>query len=426
MSDEIKKLLTPLTDEQIEAYSLSISDLWMIKTNEKQIHGPFSTQMLKNAFKQHKELIDQIFVYNLLNEKWIVPHEDARLQRRKLDIISDKEENYFQFYTLKNGQKQGPFSVEKIKQKLESKELLYHDQISHDGSSWKKVYLYSAFDRRNNKNTDSLPFSPKEDKLSDLSKSSINVLSKIKQKNEEINALAGLAFIGHGNDKGQLLEDNSQEGKISNDLTDEVSQIPSRIENLLVSLKDFVLEHKKATSSVVAAMLLVFIGSFSSNSPNRDIASEFKESQRRPAVENEEKKTQAIKAPPAKRLSAKKIQPIKRKRTTINRPKKISRPRVAPTRREPRALERDNQRDPYLDDYEREDYDMVDVEDPRVREELSREMAGNYSNDDNFDDPNLQREREFVDQIENGELSPEMERDLEEKLEHYEEVSDFD
>lgn len=419
MTDHIN--LTPLSDQQIEEQEISISQLWMIKTIDKKIQGPFSTQMLKNEFHSNERLFQEVMVYNLFNENWSRPCDHASFQRRSLKVIDQEDELYYQFYTLQKGQKNGPFSIEKIKELLANKELLYHDQISHDGNKWNKVYFYNAFDRRAKEViNENLPFSPNEKTLTQVSIATTEILNKIKKKNEEIDALAGLAFIGHGNDKGQVIEKNDQSSSSEKPEYDESDYSSSKVEDILNTIKQFIFEHKKAASVAVAAMLLVFVGNFSSNTPSRDIASEFKNSQKRPPAS---KLIRKAPVKPIKRLSAKKITPIKRERYKINRPKKIARPTPNRNNRQ-RANPITEPKDPYYDDYN-DNYDMVDIEDPRVREELSREMAGDYEQEP-LNDYDPTREREFIDQVENGELTPEMEQQLERRIEHYEEVSDFE
>lgn len=424
MTEQIIKNLKPLSDEQIESENLSLSDLWMLQMPDKRIYGPFSTIMLKNAFHIDENLQNEAIVYNLFHEKWSKPFDNASFQRRKLNIVDNSKQQYFQFYILSKGQKVGPLSIENIKDLLHKKELLYHEQISHDGVTWNKVYTYEVFDRRLNRlQEQGLPFSPNDNTLNNIAESTSEVLKKLKEKNEQIDALAGLAFIGHGNDKGQTIDDNKKDSESKSVTEDEFTHLPSGIENLIFQIKAFVIEHKKVSSAIVAAMLLIVVGNISLQSPRRDIASEFKESQKSKAP-TKLLKTDTKPMVPAKRLSAKKVQPIERKK--INRPKKIARPTPSnKSRTKPNELK--EYRDQYYDNYENENYDLVDVEDPRVKEELSREMAGNFEDEQNQNnnDFDLNREKEFIDQVENGDLTPEMEEELEQKIEHYEEVSDF-
>ena len=85
--DELKKKidLKPLTDQQIKERSVSLTDLWMVRTESEEILGPFDTESLKTYTGNHQHLFENTQVYNLESEKWFETFKCVK----SLDIIQD-------------------------------------------------------------------------------------------------------------------------------------------------------------------------------------------------------------------------------------------------------------------------------------------------------------------------------------------------
>ena len=68
------------------------------------------------------------------------------------------------FHLLKHGQKDGPYTVEDLKNMIKERELLLTDEVSgNNGKSWLKLFMLPDFDRRSNPaEHDELPFRPEE------------------------------------------------------------------------------------------------------------------------------------------------------------------------------------------------------------------------------------------------------------------------
>ncbi len=168
--DELKKQidLPALSDETIAEKKYALSDLWMAKDENNEVFGPYPTDELREYSQKYKYLFDNVKVYNLETEKWYNIFEVKYFQRRKpqlvsaQNLISDND-----FYVIINGQKQGPYTLEKMQSLLDTGSILASSQISLDkGQSWIKLYEHHAFDRRSKKKTQDLPFVPGQEVMS--------------------------------------------------------------------------------------------------------------------------------------------------------------------------------------------------------------------------------------------------------------------
>jgi hypothetical protein len=103
-------------------------------------------------------------VYNLVIEEWKDFFSTAEFQRRKPKLVP--AQNLIQnddFYILEKGQKSGPFSLEQVKNKVETCEIVVSSEVSVDeGKTWIKLYEHHEFDRRLHKNQEDLPFQPEQ------------------------------------------------------------------------------------------------------------------------------------------------------------------------------------------------------------------------------------------------------------------------
>jgi hypothetical protein len=446
--------LEALSDELIAEQQIEISDLWMLKTGDDKIHGPFSSDMLREYCAEHEDLFEDAYTFNLDSEEWQEFYKTTQFQRRVPKLVPAQSLiTHDHFYLLGQGQKQGPFKLDEIKSKLDSGEISLNDQVSVDeGKSWIKVYEHHEFDRRTRQKTsDELPFIPQEEVFKSIDLSTHKHIQELKKKKEEEDALVGLAFISHGNDKGQLMEMPKPDPA---EIDEEQEETPDNITELKVpvrrpawkqmldkvdwqQLKDKVVDNRKAVVGAFTVVILIVGAMAQFGSGGKDLASEFKQSQRKKRVSRKidntgrkyAKRMPAVKEQ-VKRLEAKKRKRIVRtKKTQPRKPKRIERRPKRGSNNDRYARDRDNYREDYPDDYDnRRDFDMLDIDDPRVRAELSRELAGEYNDEAGNNDrgAGLPMDKDMIDRIENGELTPQMEAELEERLEHYEEVSDFE
>lgn len=118
-------------------------------------------------------------------------------QRRKPQLVSSEEfpSEYEKAYVLIEGKKEGPYNAEEINALIDEKELLMTDQVSFDeGMSWRKLYEYEDFDRRDHQQG-SLPESPGWDVFKESNNEINEQLSNPSEHKQEENALAGLAFL---------------------------------------------------------------------------------------------------------------------------------------------------------------------------------------------------------------------------------------
>jgi len=98
-------------------------------------------------------------------------------------------------YLLVEGQKNGPFTMQELTQKLDNKDILYTDYISlNGGSDWLKISEHDSFNRRSANRDEHLPSMPQENLFKSQRK-------KVKKEDKENDALIGLAYIGKNGDK---------------------------------------------------------------------------------------------------------------------------------------------------------------------------------------------------------------------------------
>lgn len=197
MLDHIK--LDILTEDEITTQEHTLDGLWMLQYEDKT-KGPFSTLQLRKYSAEHQEMFDAIQATNLLKNKFTAFYQNIEFQRRKPKLIQASslvsDENFF---VLIHGQKQGPFTLEEVKSKSDSKEIRLSSLVSTDkGHTWIKLYEHHEFDRRN-RNVDSiLPFSPEESFIHEAVVLGRESIKNAKKKQAEEDAIVGLAFLSHG------------------------------------------------------------------------------------------------------------------------------------------------------------------------------------------------------------------------------------
>ena len=383
--------LKPLSDHDIERQSLSLSDLWMVQFDPENVHGPFSTEMLRQDSGENPEIYERCIVYNLVTEEWKNFYKLTDFQRRlpKLVPAQNLVKNET-FLVLSQGQKLGPFNLEELKEKIQKKEVALNQEMSVDeGKSWIKIYEHHAFDRRARNSQEELPFQPAQD-LFKKADGKIALKTKIFEiKKEESSALSGLAFIGRGNDKGQTFAE---------------IKVHKGASELNQSAKGSMASAKWKLSAGIGCVLLALLavkGSFEEkkeqlslgeaketdvvriNNSDRSIPTK-KPSQveRRPA----QAEARRIGAPkryqaPARKPAVRRIPPRPSPRRAATRPAPVRQP-------EPKHRRIT---------HSHEDFENLDIEDPRVREELSRELAGDYYEDEANDPGYQDSQGEYLD-----------------------------
>lgn len=421
--------LQPLTDEDIEALGLSVSDLWMVQSEGQDVQGPFSTNYLSKMSKVNQTYFESVLVYNLVIEEWKDFFSSPEFQRRKPKLVP--AQNLIQnedFYLLHKGQKTGPFKLEEVRAKVENGEIRVSDEVSVDeGKTWIKLYEHHEFDRRLMKNQEDLPFQPESDIFEDSEKvASLEVARAQKQKEDE-SAITGLAFIGRGHDKGQT---------IHNDQEQNVAQKQQQADSDII---DFKLPQSELTNKIksikwkyVAGFFGIFLLSFGvfntfNNKFNSNFEANVEKKPVKSAVNNSDRSVASkkiVKRKPTKRIQAKRVQP--------------KRYEAKPARKKHRTM-----KIRHTVEHMANDIENIDIDDPRVREELTRELAGDYENEDDYyndrDDYNdaeeyandIAQEREQMDREDYGNDYPDDNNYDNQQYDDqqdpaYQEVSDFE
>ncbi|MBC77618.1 MAG: hypothetical protein CME64_16555 [Halobacteriovoraceae bacterium] len=413
--------LSPITDEEFEASGLSKSDLWMLQFDEGDVFGPFSTEMLREHSAKNEELYDGCKAFNVVSEKWKSFYTISEFQRRRPKLVPAQGLiNSESFLVLTNGQKNGPYTLDELKQKVAQKEIVLNQEVSvDDGKTWIKLYEHHAFDRRLRQNQEELPFQPEPELFSKTEEEMYSKVVSLAQKKEDSTAISGLAYIGRGNDKGQTMaKDKPQE----QESLATVAQFPQVKAKKSFSWKKF---------SMAMGLVLVVSAAFntfnsSSIDDSHQLGETFEGDTKR--INNTDRGTRVRKPASVnknKRKRPARVQRAKKYEDRSPRNDRVKRNRPERFREEERIS------------HTYEDFENLDIEDPMVREELTRELAGEILNR-NEDNPPMDDNGEYTDspdypdypeeQDYPEELPPEQEsREAEYQDEPaYEEYSDFE
>lgn len=432
--------LIPLSDETIAKHNYQICDLWMVK-NGQDILGPFHTSQIKEEVAKKNEILDQCDAYNLESEQWQPVYQWPIFQRRVpqlvplVELVTDTT-----FFVLVNGHKDGPYHLEQIEQGLESGKFNSNDLITNtEGHAWIKICEHDHFDRRK-KEQKPLPGKPVQDVFEQDDQKVVSLITKKQAEKEEEDALVGLAFIVNGNDKGQTIDQNKPATPKKSVMA--ASESGQKSWNWKWSW-DFNWSHFRNLkenktlifSSASIGIILLFFTVMNSINSSFDTGHDIK------FVRTKEKKDIRLPNPKTLRKPAstntskvhkskmQRLKPVPRQRLV----KKAERPNTAP-----KDVERDEREDNYRDDYPEDRYPYeeepivhyydssqeavtLDVNDPAVREEISRELASDLEDEHMTDQERRAIEREIRNEIDN-----EAERYLEERADQYEQVSDFE
>lgn len=200
--------LQPLDEEQIKEMGLSEADLWMIKFENGNVHGPFDTKSLIESSQYHEDEFDQIEIFNLIIEKWAPFYKTTQFQRRKPKLVPAQNLTKAEaFHVLIMGQSFGPYTLDELKAMTEDKKIRLNSEISTDaGKTWIKMYEHYEFDRRLMKSQDELPFVPAPI-IIEASEEKLALVEEINfDKDDSSEIMAGLAFVGRGNDEGHRIK----------------------------------------------------------------------------------------------------------------------------------------------------------------------------------------------------------------------------
>lgn len=416
MSDKKEIIeLAPLSEEQIAKDGIEYTELWMIKSKDGQMYGPFDTESIKSYAADNQDAFEDSMAYNLANETWKAFFKVAKFQRRKPKLVPMQSlMTSDNFIVLTNGEKKGPFSLEQIQKLVDDKKIALNVQVSlDDGESWIKLYEHHAFDRRLKKNAEDLPFVPEnsifEHKINTVKQ---QVSARSKAVDEE-DALVGLAFISTGNDTGQKLEavSNKEDEKISSlRKIPAISQEESQF-SFLNDLKEKLNIKYVSTGIVTVLVLFTAINSFNSSFNNKsEIQKTNKAAKSSKASINNSARTAKTKVMP-------KSKPVKMARARKYQPKPQKTFR-APSRRPAQSRSRKRQI------HRNERYEELDIDDPALKEELTRELAGDTYGDEYEELSDEQRD--FIERANQEGFSDGDYEEMQKRDGQYDTVEDFE
>ncbi|MAX67830.1 MAG: DUF4339 domain-containing protein [Bacteriovoracaceae bacterium] len=368
--DELKKKidLKPLTDQQIKERSVSLTDLWMVRTESEEILGPFDTESLKTYTGNHQHLFENTQVYNLESEKWFETFKVSYFQRRKPAFMS--AQNLIksdEFYIMINGQKNGPYHKNEVQAFLKNGQISPSSQVSLDkGESWIKLYEHHAFDRREKKSNQELPFTPAPELLEKMAKTKEDIL-KAKQQED---AIIELAYIGHSKNTS-----DSTTKKTKTTLTEDNNTPKSKLKSYVTVF---------ATMTLIIFATTVFIQSTNESQKRIEAKTDPK------SIDNSNRNLRKpasveTKQPPKTKVQHKRIKPVTRKRVepkryrpTVTRPSPPKRERRSRTSSpRSRRVERNIDYANTVDQTE----ERIDINDPEIQREITRELSGEYDLD---------------------------------------------
>ncbi len=388
--DELKKYidLTPLSDEDIAARSIGLEDLWMVKDEENQIHGPFATDSLKAYSANHQHLFANSKVYNLKTEEWKDIFSVKYFQRRTPALVSSQnliDSN--EFFIHLNGQKNGPYHKDEVQAFLNNGQITPNTEISLDkGQSWIKLYEHHAFDRRSKKSNQELPFTPSPDVLDKVAMTKEEIL-KAKAREE---AIIELAYLGN--------TQNEQEHE----------QIPTTPRPQKQAKKE---EEQTTQYRFLVPAMAIFLFSFFSFAayklftgmePKLETPSQV--TSKVESIDNSERNNTRKPASVEKKIQAKRTMP---QRTTAKRFKPKAR---VPSTRRTRPARRVVRRKPIRRNRDQIDQtaESIDINDPYVQEKITRELAGqDDGEEEDRDNEPAENSEDFFDEPQHDEPNEE-------------------
>jgi len=353
--DELKKSidLIPISDENIKEKNFTLKDLWMVKDDNNKIHGPFDTYSLREYSHRYDYLFEHCKLYNLKDEKWFEMFSNNIFQRRKPKLISGQNTNLeHDFYVLINGQKSGPYTTEQMQHMLDTGEILPSTQISLDlCASWIKLYEHHAFDRRTKKTNEQLPYRPESKILEEINHKKEKLFKKNK---DEQDALIDLAFIGHHKDKDNATRTFKVD---SENIIQEIESKPIITKKLLAY----------CFSSLAIIGLISHFAFQLANDSETSIPEAYTESK---SINNTDRSVQnrvpasTVKSPIAEK-------PRQQRKFNNTRNEELPK-RYIPKKSKPTSYRRK---------IPRQNVEKLDINDPEVQEEITRQLSGEYDLD---------------------------------------------
>ncbi len=360
--DELKTKidLKVLTDSEIKEHCLLPEDLWMVQIPGEQALGPFHTHDLKNYSNKYQYLFEKAQVYSLDTDEWKDMFSVSKFQRRRPQLVSAHNLMEAQeFYILFKGQKNGPHTQEKVQNLLDEQQIKTTTQISLDkGKSWIKLYEYHAFDRRNKKTSGELPIKPEEHFLKPVEVTEEGILES-KVTNQMLDELS-------------LMRKRSPSSKKVSSKKTKDSKEPKAAKKYKASRGKSGWKYGMSASLVIVFAVMLF------NSKKQIDFSRFQAE-----VPTSMRSINNSERTPTKRVPAS-VTPVKKvlkkkfvkKKNTIKRYRPVKKKVAFKKNFPPKRLE---------ENFE-EDVENIDIDDPEIQEELSRQIANQEDEQEYYDD----------------------------------------
>jgi hypothetical protein len=339
------------------------TELWFVHYQGSE-YGPFDTGSLKSLSEEKQEEFEDVKIRSAESHTWEDFYSHTRFQRREPKLVPAQSlVNNDSFLVLIEGVKKGPFTLNELKEQIAEHSVRLSDQISVDeGQTWIKIFEHHQFDRRHRiandlpENTDALLIVQKEQE------------KKKFESRDEKTALAGLAFLGKHPDKDAVIpikkvktpskKEIIAKKKIKKKVSNKVNKKAKKINNKMPWAKGII-----AASIVFAAVFGYeqFVGfDTDSDFPSRAANTN-------PTQINDTQRDLNLKRSPASRLQDQESKERQKTRQRLE------------NRKARRAQNKKR------DKFDRE-FEALDIDDPRVREELYREFASEEPYEEEYED----------------------------------------
>ena len=359
-----------LQEQDLTSGKYPEDEIVVLKIKDEVI-GHFWQQDLREFIKQRPSFTSEAEIQKSGDEEFTPIFDHPLFQRRRPQIVKAQMPAIPKgpgYYMLEHGQKRGPYSLEELKELVDTKKAILTDMISaDDGQNWIKLYDLPEFDRRNESKSH-LPHSPEGEVFSQ----SEQVIKESSINGDATEFIARLAYDGKEN---ELI----QEAPLEED-QDKVPTNKSRVKILKITL-----------SFTIAIGAIFFIMSQDSQKLQKAFKEQINRNKKGPRKVSRKKRKTHIKRTPAARNTPR---PTKRaqKRAPTSRPNND--PQRQERRRRDRFVEMKNKRSNDRDQVYDDGTDPVEL-DP-IRRTLSKdnidpqddEPIDNYNYDEgDIDDP---------------------------------------
>jgi hypothetical protein len=346
---KIKIQLTPLTSVEVKQKKIALTNLWKLKDQEGHVIGPFETSTLQDYISTHAQELEQLLAVNLSNDSWSPVFSYSVFQRRSQSkSTNENHTDSGTFYILLNGQKSGPYTKDDLQNLLAEGTIFAETQISTDyAKTWFKLYEHNLFNRRARKTNQELPFVPATEIIENNNLSKDEILKN--RQNED--AIYQLADLG---------QNNTHEPQ-----EEQVEQAEPDVRK----------KSRFMTASVAAVVLCVFAftGMFFLNNMSGSSQEAKVTKTKTKSIDNSsravkrnaasvKKQAKHIRRKPASRVKAKKYKPRAPRKRVNNTRNKESIAKVI------------------------QDAEELDINDPEIQEEITKQLAGEYELDGEEDE----------------------------------------